>query len=334
MVGEATVIPGLVSTIIPVRNRPRMVVEAIESVRAQTWPNWEVIVADDVSTDDTPLIVESLATLDPRIKLVRRSGSSGGPGVAREAARAKARGEFVQYLDSDDLLLQDKFERQVRLLESRPRVDIAYGWTKVQSHDGSINHAPGKRTGEALDSLFPALLVDRWWFTSSPLYRRDIVDRVGPWPTIRWGQDWAYDSIAGGLNARLASVDSFVSLHRHHQGDRQTGAFDWYRGEKMLAYHDLQVAMFESAVKAGVSYGTPEMLHFARLQFKIARSLAAEGREELAKDALSMTVRAYGMRRVSTDIRAFELLSRIIGSVAAGKVAVLRDRPPWTRLPS
>jgi len=333
-VSEPEVVQGLVSTIIPVRNRPQMVVEAIESVRAQTWPHWEIIVADDVSNDDTPQVVESLAASEPRIILVRCSGKSGGPGAAREAGRTLARGEFVQYLDSDDLLLPEKFERQVALLNERTDVDIAYGWTKVQASDGGIDHSPGKRTGHDLTSLFPALLVDRWWFTSSPLYRRRITDRIGAWPTIRWGQDWSYDSIAGGLHANLASVNAFVSLHRHHVGDRQTGAFDWYRGEKLLAYHDLQVTIFESAVKAGVAYGTLEMLHFARLQFKIARSLAAEGHAKMAREALAMAMAAYGEGGAPVDIRVYHRLTQLIGTSAAGKLAVLRDRRPWSRLPS
>lgn len=326
----AEIVEGLVSVIIPVRNRPRMIREAIASVQAQTWKDWEVVVADDVSTDDTVSVVEELSQADPRIRLVRRVGTSGGPGVAREAARQQIRGEFVQYLDSDDLLLPDKFKLQIAALRSAPECDIAYGWTKVQKLDGTIDERPGKHTGELRSNLFPGLLVDRWWFTSSPLYRRSLTDRIGPWPTLRWGQDWAYDSIAGALGAALKPVEAFVSVHRHHAGDRQTGEYAWFKGDRLIAYHDLQVTILRSAITAGVPVGTPEMVHFARLQFKIARSLAAEGLQREASEALEMVRAAYG-NTGPVDVRIYSVLSHWVGARLVGRIAIMRDAPPWRK---
>jgi glycosyltransferase involved in cell wall biosynthesis len=89
-----------VSVVMPVRNRPVQVLEAIESVREQTMPDWELIVVDDGSTDDTADVVARAASADPRIRLVRRPAS--GVCAARNAGIDAAVGEWLAFLDSDN----------------------------------------------------------------------------------------------------------------------------------------------------------------------------------------------------------------------------------------
>src|SRR5579871_51520 len=97
-----TFIPGLVSTIIPVYNRPMMLREAVASVLSQTYRPIEVIIVDDGSTDQTPVVAEEVTRANPlEVVFVRKANS--GPGPTRETGRLAARGEFIQYLDSDDL---------------------------------------------------------------------------------------------------------------------------------------------------------------------------------------------------------------------------------------
>ena len=87
---------GLVSTIIPVYNRPVLLREAVESVLRQTYRPIEVIIVDDGSTDDTGRVAEELAARD--LDVIRALHiANGGPGVAREAGRQVAQGEFIQY---------------------------------------------------------------------------------------------------------------------------------------------------------------------------------------------------------------------------------------------
>jgi len=101
--------PGLVTTIIPVYNRAAMLREAVASVLAQTYRPVEVIVVDDGSTDETAGVADELA--GDEVRVIHQP--NGGPGTAREAGRRAARGEFIQHLDSDDLLLPHKFALQV-----------------------------------------------------------------------------------------------------------------------------------------------------------------------------------------------------------------------------
>jgi glycosyltransferase involved in cell wall biosynthesis len=105
-----------VSVIIPTYNRAALVQEAVASVLAQTWREFELIVVDDGSTDDTP---EALAPYASRISLRRRE-SRGGVSAARNAGIAAARGEWLAFLDSDDLWLPEKLAHQMAYLSAHP----------------------------------------------------------------------------------------------------------------------------------------------------------------------------------------------------------------------
>src|SRR5713226_7334701 len=102
----------LVSIITPSWNVERLIGETIESVQAQTFGDWELLIADDCSTDQTPAIVSRYGAQDPRVKLIRQP-RNGGPALARQAAIEQAQGRFVAFLDSDDLWLPAKLERQI-----------------------------------------------------------------------------------------------------------------------------------------------------------------------------------------------------------------------------
>lgn len=99
-----------VSVIVPTRNRCRLLRRALDSVRAQTYRNFELIVVDDGSTDGTSEMVRSIG--DPRIRLVRNS-SRRGAGYSRHLGAGLATGDFLAFLDSDDFWLRDKLARQV-----------------------------------------------------------------------------------------------------------------------------------------------------------------------------------------------------------------------------
>src|SRR5207244_2098618 len=125
---------GLVTTIIPVYNRAPMLREAVASVIAQTYRPIEIVIVDDGSTDETPAAISELVSTHPEVRATRRA--NGGPGLARETGRQLARGEFIQYLDSDDLLLPRKFEWQVAALRRSSECGVAYGITHYRDADG------------------------------------------------------------------------------------------------------------------------------------------------------------------------------------------------------
>ena len=298
--------PNLVSTVIPVYNRAGMVGETVRSVLAQTYRPIEILLVDDGSTDGTLAELNRLAAAHPEIvRVVRRE--NGGPGLARETGRRLARGEFIQYLDSDDLLLRRKFEVQVAALRAHPECGIAYGRSRLVASDGSILKETSKWTGRKIARLCPALLVDRWWHTHTPLYRRRLCDVIGPWPQQR-PEDWDYDARAGATGTPLAFCDEVVSCQLQHPGPRVSReAFERYLPQEAWFLPRL----YACAVQAGVAADAPEMLHFARWAFALARHVGALGMADAADELLVLAACAGGRR--TPGMRAVGGCARILG---------------------
>ncbi|HWW61857.1 MAG TPA: glycosyltransferase family A protein, partial [Thermoanaerobaculia bacterium] len=188
---------ALVTTIIPVFNRARMLRDAVASVLAQDYRPIEIIIVDDGSTDETPAAVDELAREHPEVRAIHQENL--GVGLAREAGRLAARGEFIQLLDSDDLILPRKFSRQVEGLLANPALGASYGWSRTQYADGVRDPAPNKLTGQRVETMFPAMLQSRWWNTPAPLYRAELMARAGPWSDLRVEEDWEYDARIAAL---------------------------------------------------------------------------------------------------------------------------------------
>ena len=108
----------LVSIIMPAYNVERYISDSINSVINQTYRNWELIIIDDASCDDTSKIIKEFALKDNRIKPIFRKINSSRPSIAKNEAYNKITGEFVAFLDSDDLWLEDKLQKQVKLMKN------------------------------------------------------------------------------------------------------------------------------------------------------------------------------------------------------------------------
>lgn len=105
----------LVSVIMPAYNAEKYISESIESVIAQSYKNWELLITDDRSTDNTQQIINEYATKDQRIKLFINE-QNGGAGVARNNSIKQANGRFIAFLDSDDLWLPEKLNKQIKFM--------------------------------------------------------------------------------------------------------------------------------------------------------------------------------------------------------------------------
>lgn len=306
----------LVSTIIPVFNRPGMLRSAVESVLAQTYRPIEIVISDDGSTDGTPDVAKEFARNFPDEVRYIRNGNQGA-GMAREAGRLFARGEFIQYLDSDDLLMPRKFEVQVEALKTHPECGVAYGKTRLVEMGGKVLADPFKWTGRKIPNLFPLLLVDRWWCTHTPLYRGSVCAAVGPWTDLRYSQDWEYDGRVGALGTKLVWCDETVSEHRTHGDLRQTGSGKWLAPKDRVRFFSL---MLQHAQKAGVGLDTPEMQHFVRWVFANARQCGAMGEVEAAQGCFDVAMEAAG--GVGRDLKAYRVAANLIGWSSTGRVCL------------
>ena len=126
----------LVSIIMPSYNSGLFIAESIRSVQAQTLVEWELIVSDDMSSDDTIAIVRDAASRDDRIVLLE-AGTNGGPAAARNAAIAAARGRYIAFLDSDDIWKPEKLEKQLAFMRERGIAFSFSSYDRVQE-DGSF----------------------------------------------------------------------------------------------------------------------------------------------------------------------------------------------------
>jgi glycosyltransferase involved in cell wall biosynthesis len=218
---ELTPLPEnpLVSVLTANYNYARYLREAIESVLAQSYPNFEVIVCDDGSTDASCEVVEHYALLDPRIKLLRKE--NGGVSSALNAAYRESKGEIVCLLDADDRFLPEKLDRIVEAFWSHPDSGFL-------GHKLFLIDADGQRQGRkplfaqqpsgwygayvACSGDFPPGLA----FGSALCLRREISDLIFPLPeTFRSGADGVLMTL-GPLMTPIIGIDDPLAEYRFH----------------------------------------------------------------------------------------------------------------------
>ncbi len=163
-----------VSIIIATRNRARLLREALESLRAQTFTDFEAIVIDDGFTDDTREVVGSF---HDRFRYIHQANR--GRSHARNRGLERARGRYVAFLDDDDLLRPNKLEIQVACLDDDPSVGWVYSSARNVDADARPSHYPDYRAVESawiyplcvmyvpLTVILPTVLVRREVLTSS-----------------------------------------------------------------------------------------------------------------------------------------------------------------------
>ena len=134
MVPEAPVI----SIIIPLYNAGRWILETLQSVRAQGFSRWEIIVVDDGSADDGPALVQAEAAREGRIHFFQQANA--GPAVARHFGAQKARGDWLMFLDADDLLPPDRLEKDLHAARNNPQAQAIGGAAEWFIAEGQVTH--------------------------------------------------------------------------------------------------------------------------------------------------------------------------------------------------
>lgn len=196
-----------ISAIIPVFNRERYIGDAIDSVLRQTYPALEIIVVDDGSTDRTAEIVKSYGN---RVRYVHRP--NGGPAAARNQGLALARGEWIAFLDSDDLWTENKLETQVSYMQAHPALQYTVGKIVYFLEPGSLA-PPGFRM-ELLEGPRAGCLLQ------AMVARKEVFDIVGLFdPRLQPSEDVDWFSRANDLNLAMATVDQIVLKVRIHGGN-------------------------------------------------------------------------------------------------------------------
>jgi glycosyltransferase involved in cell wall biosynthesis len=318
-------VPGLVSVILPVHNRPELLRRAVASVLQQTYPHWELWIVDDGSTDATATVARELVRDDSRIGLLRHEHPR-GPGAAREVGRQQARGEFVQYLDSDDRLLPRKLERMVTAFRRFPEASIVYCCCREVDLQGCPVPQPTRPSNRSIESILPEFLYHRFWNTGVPLYRKALLDQAGPWLPLFQEEDWELDVRLARFCPKLAFIDevlfewSFGSLNGL-SGKADTRPALWK--DRAVAH----LAVLDHALACGLVPGEKDLAWFARKLFLLARQCAAKGLVAEARSLHAAALRAAGANRFAArGMRGFALFSRCFGWQRTGRWAEVLDR--------
>lgn len=241
----------LVSVIIPVHNAEKYIGEAIASAMAQTWPCKEIIVVDDGSTDRSLSIAQTYQC--EWVKVISQPNK--GASAARNTGLKHATGDFIQFLDADDLLSEDKIELQIQALKKAPEkiaVCSTIHFTDGKPHTGSSPSAYEEQF--LLDSDNPAWFLTHLWGgygdngsmvqPNAWLTPRSIIERAGPWnETLTVDDDGEY----------------FCRVLLQSNGVVKSGGYNYYRkyadNNFSLSASKLERHYFSLLASLGLRYG-------------------------------------------------------------------------------
>lgn len=235
-------IKGLVSVVIPAYNVEAHISEALDSVLAQDYPQVELIVVDDGSKDDTANVV---ATRYPQARLIRKA--NGGAATARNEGIRAAQGEFVAFLDADDIWLPGKLRAQIEHFAAHPEVGVNctdFGRWESDEHgifpdplsvipdQGGI--APGAIDNDCSGWVYHKLLLDNFVWTTTVVMRRSVIDKIGLYDeSFRLGQDYEY-FLRAAQETMIYRLSRAYALYRQHAGSATARGIDYNYAARVI----------------------------------------------------------------------------------------------------
>jgi glycosyltransferase involved in cell wall biosynthesis len=221
--------PPAVSIVLPAFNRLEYLRPAVDSVFAQSYPDWELLIADDGSDGDTAAYLKTLAS-EARVRVLRLE-HTGNPGVVRNSALREARGTFVAFLDSDDLWSADKLQIQLAMHAARPERRWSYtALRRIDSAGIALPESPGVDRKLSEGAIFEQLLkLDVAVATPSVIVEKRLLDQVGGFDeNLRFFED--YDLwLRLSLLSEVSTVDqrlTMVRSHRQHYSADRAGVYE------------------------------------------------------------------------------------------------------------
>ena len=231
----------LVSVVVPTFNRLHFLRPTIASVFAQTFQDWELVIADDGSAEETRAYLHRLAS-EPRVKIVWLE-HTGIPAIVRNAALRAAQAEYIAFLDSDDLWVPEKLARQLEVLRARPSCQWSYtAFAQVDASGVLLSEETHRLWVPHEGAVFERLVLGKVSIrTPSVLAQRQLIERVGGFDdTIRSAED--YDLwLRLALESELALVNEpLIQVRRHDENHSHS--------ENAFAGHDRALCKLEGRV--------------------------------------------------------------------------------------
>lgn len=303
-----------VSIIIPCWNAGRYVLTSVLSALGQTYPNTEVIVVDDGSTDGS---IETLAPVENRIEIISRENR--GACAARNAGLEHASGAFIKFLDADDFLFPEAIERQLQALHELESDQFTIGRAFRLHEETGIIEPHGRRSSQAilhadLESLMIEVPVN-----SCALYRRHMVEAIGGFRELRTRQDFDFfvRMVLAGFDPRQDGVPVYV--YRDHVSSvrvsKRRSAEDYESMAELYRCYLQQLSAAGSS-EDGVLRG------LAQSAWITGRNALRAGYGETATSLfeLSELLHSHGC---ITGSRMYVALAKILGPVHAEKIGLI-----------
>ncbi|RYY07628.1 MAG: glycosyltransferase family 2 protein [Sphingobacteriaceae bacterium] len=200
----------LVSIITPCYNYGMYLPETLNSLIAQSYTDWECIIINDGSKDNTEEVGQKYAKLDSRIKYYYQNNT--GLAGARNAALRIAQGKYIQLLDADDLIQPEKLRLQVELILSNPNIDLIYSSMKLFKSNAKDRvykdfHLPNNINPSGKnETIINALLEDTFFLPGCVFFKKELYEKTGNFNESLYGlEDWNYWSRAALLGFEFFS---------------------------------------------------------------------------------------------------------------------------------
>jgi glycosyltransferase involved in cell wall biosynthesis len=250
----------LVSAIVPAYNAERFISRTLDSILAQTYQAFEVIVVDDGSTDRTAEIVDEYQRRDHRVKLLKQH--NGGVSAARNLGIANAQGEFIAPVDADDLWYPTKLEKQIACFaQADAHLGLVYTWSAMVDEDDRLTGRwiASHQAGTVLLALICQNFIGN---ASAPLIKKAAIERVGCYNlelkigNRQGAEDWdlyikiaehyafavvpefltAYRQVSGSMSRNFSAMEEFVAMVlggvQRRNPSLPAQIFRWTKGEQ------------------------------------------------------------------------------------------------------
>lgn len=237
----------MVSVILPVFNAERFLPQCLDSILWQTYQEWELIAVDDGSKDRSLEILKSYEKRDYRIHIISKKNE--GVSIARNVALSQVRGEYIYFVDSDDIVMQDALSILIRTLESNNATFVKSDFLPINEHGKQlfINKKQGIRRryeGKIIDSemFYSKILMDEF-FLWTCLFRRDIIEKnkIRFIPHCRLMEDAAFIVEYLLHSSRNVYKDACVYGYRKYEGTASEVNKD-YSGDLEMIQQSLSTA--------------------------------------------------------------------------------------------
>ena len=280
----------LISVIIATHNREELLPQAVQSILDQTLQDFEIIIVDDCSSDNTPNVIRALEEKDDRIRAIR-SNENIGPGAARNLGMASARGDYIAIMDDDDLSESERFEKEVSVFNDDP--DLALVFSSVAWVDDNLkitNISPGL----VVNGNFPADPEEVFrllYLESNKIPNTTIMIRKPLWskfkyPEFTWiGEDWYFFMQLAASSMKMRAIPS--PLVRVRRGSEHEGLMKRSRESVFKAQRQIL-----DRIKKWLS--EEEINNFNHLhRLALSNQILRESRHHIGVKGLGMVFQAF-----------------------------------------